>query len=113
MNTRPTDPGGAAPDGYTADTGLMSGAGRVIGNAAEDARGELTDLHTPLTAADFGTKHTQWHKDYAAGIERLGQGATAMCDRLIEFAGQLGGAGESYASTDAAVADTVTAPRGR
>ncbi len=114
MNTPPTNPGGVAPpDGYTTDTGQMSGAGRTIGDAAEDARGEVEDTQpTELTEAEFGKKHTQWQKDYAAAIEQLGQGATAMCDNLTAFAGQIAGAGQSYSSTDSGAATTVTAPRG-
>jgi hypothetical protein len=115
MNTRPTNAGGgvAPPDGYTTDTGQMSGAGRNIGNAAEDAKDEVEDTQpTELTEAEFGTKHTQWQKDYAAGIEQLGQGATAMCDNLVAFAGQIGGAGQAYTGTDSGAASTVTAPRG-
>ena len=114
MNTPPANSGGvAAPDGYTTDTGQMSGAGRKIGDAAEDAKGEVKDTQpTKLTDAEFGKKHTQWHGDYAAGIEQLGKGATAMCDNLSAFAGQIGGAGQSYANTDSGAVNTVTAPMG-
>ena len=114
MNTPPANPGGVAPpDGYTTDTGQMSGAGGKIGTAAEDARGEVEDTQpTELTDAEFGTKHTQWQKDYAAGIEQLGQGATAMCDNLVSFAGQIGAAGAQYSATESGAASTVTAPRG-
>ncbi|HEY0537801.1 MAG TPA: hypothetical protein VGD53_05505 [Actinoallomurus sp.] len=122
MNTPPASstpppsgpgPGGVAPpDGYTTDTGQMSGAGRNINNAAEDAKGEVDDTQpTKLTDAEFGTKHTQWHGDYAAAIEQLGKGATAMCDNLISFAGQIGGAGATYGSTEQGATTTVTAPR--
>ncbi len=81
-------------------------------HAAEDARGEVEDTQpTELTDAEFGTKHTQWQADYAAGIEQLGQGATAMCDNLVSFAGQIGGAGAQYSTTESGAASTVTAPR--
>jgi hypothetical protein len=116
MTSRPTngDGGGVAPpDGYSADTGTMSGTARNIGNAAEDAKGEVDDVQpTELTEAEFGTKHTQYQAGYAAGIEQLGQAATAMCDSFVTFAGQIGGAGQSYTETDTGAAHTVTAPRG-
>ena len=115
MVSRPTNEGGGGvtpPDGYTADTGTMSGTARNISNAAEDARGEVDDIRTGLTAAEFGTKHTQHQAAYAAGIEQLGQAATAMCDSLATFAGQIGGAGQAYTGTDTGAANTVTAPRG-
>lgn len=115
MTSRPTNAGGggvAPPDGYTTDTGAMSGTARNIGNAAEDAKGEVDDTQpTELTDAEFGTKHTQYQAAYAAGIEQLGQGATAMCDNLVAFAGQIGGAGQAYTGTDSGAANTVTAPR--
>jgi hypothetical protein len=112
MNTPPANPGGVAPpDGYTTDTGQMSGAGRNINNAAEDAKGDVEDTQpTELTDAEFGTKHTQHHGDYSAAIEQLGQGATAMCDNLLSFAGQIGGAGQTYSTTETGAATTVTAP---
>lgn len=116
MNTRPTNAGGevAPPDGYTADTGQMSSAVRNISNAAEDAKGEVDEIqHTELTGADFGVKHTQKHADYAAAIERIGKGATEMCDNLSAFASEIGVAGKTYSDTEADVANTVTAPRGR
>jgi hypothetical protein len=114
MNTPPTNAGGVAPpDGYTTDTGGMSGAGRNISDAAEDAKDEVEDLQpTKLTDAEFGQKHTQYQADYAKGIEQLGQGATAMCDNLASFAGQIGAAGQQYATTESGAAATVTAPRG-
>lgn len=107
-----TPSGGVAPpDGYTTDTGEMTGAGRVIGNAAEDAQGEVEDLQpTVLAQADFGTAHTEWHADYAAGIAELGAGATAMCTNLLAFAGQIGGAGSTYATTETGATGTVSAP---
>ena len=108
-STGPTEV--APPDGYTTDTGQMSSAGRTISDAAEDARGEVEDLKpTALTQADFGTKHTEWHADYAAAIEQIGAGATAMCGTLIAFAGQLGGAGATYESTETGATNTVVAP---
>lgn len=112
MNTPPASPGGVAPpDGYTTDTGQMSGAGRNIGDAAEDAKGDVEDTQpTELTDAEFGKEHTKWQKDYAAGIEQLGQGATAMCDNLVAFAGQVGGAGQTYSTTESGATSTVTAP---
>jgi hypothetical protein len=99
MNTPPASPGGVAPpDGYTTDTGQMSGAGRNISNAAEDAKDDVEDTQpTELTDAEFG-------------IEQLGQGATAMCDNLLSFAGQIGGAGQTYSTTETGAATTVTAP---
>lgn len=108
----PADPGGVAPpDGYTTDTGKMSGAGANINDAAEDAKGDVEDTQpTELTDAEFGTKHTQWHGDYAAAIEQLGQGATAMCDNLISFAGQISGAGAAYGTTESGATTTVSAP---
>ncbi len=114
MNTPPANPGGVAPpDGYTTDTGQMSGAGRTIGDAAEDAKGDIEDTQpTELTDQEFGKKHTQWQADYASAIEQLGQGATAMCDNLVAFAGQIGGAGQAYTTTDTGAASTVTAPAG-
>jgi hypothetical protein len=113
MNTPPAHSGGvAAPDGYTTSTSHMSGAGRKISDAAEDAKDEVKDVQpTKLTDAEFGKKHTQWHGDYAAGIEQLGKGAAAMCDNLKAFAGQIGAAGQNYANTESGAVNTVTAPR--
>lgn len=114
--SRPTNegpgPGGVAPpDGYTTDTGQMSGAGRTINDAAEDAKDDVEDLQpTELTDAEFGTEHTQWYGDYAAAIEQLGTGAVAMCDNLVAFAGQVGGAGQTYSTTETGATNTVTAP---
>lgn len=104
-------PGGVAPpEGYTTDTGQMSSAGRTIGNAAEDAQGDVEDLQpTELAATDFGTAHNEWHADYSAAIQQLGEGAVAMCTNLMSFAGQLGGAGQSYESSETSAANTVTA----
>ena len=107
-----TGPGGVAPpDGYTTDTGQMSTSGRTISNAAEDAQGDVEDLQpTELAATDFGTVHNEHHADYSAAIEQLGAGATAMCTNLMSFAGQLGGAGQSYATTETGATSTVTTP---
>lgn len=112
MNAPPPDangPGVAPPEGYTASTDSMSSSARTITTAAEDARGETDDLQpTRLTEADFGTEHTEHFTAYAAAIEQYGTAAQAMCDNLIAFAGQLGGAGASYAGTDQAAAQTVS-----
>jgi len=107
-----TGPGGVAPpDGYTTDTGQMSTSGRTISNAAEDAQGDVEDLQpTELAATDFGTVHNEHHADYSAAIEQLGAGATAMCTNLMSFAGQLGGAGQSYDSTETGATSTVSSP---
>src|SRR4051812_6922087 len=114
MNTPPANAGGVAPpDGYTTDTGQMSGAGRNIGNAAEDAKGEVEDTQpTELTDAEFGKEHTKWQADYAAAIEQLGPGATAMCDNPTPFAGQIGGAGGRDSPPQAGGASTGPPPRG-
>ncbi|HYH50611.1 MAG TPA: hypothetical protein VEG38_13780 [Acidimicrobiia bacterium] len=113
-STTTNDPGSsgvAPPDGYTTDTGQMSTSGRNISNAAEDAQGEVEDLQpTELAAADFGKAHGEWHADYSSAIEQLGAGAIAMCTNLISFAGQLGGAVQSYETTDAGATSTVTTP---
>jgi hypothetical protein len=103
--------GVAPPDGYTTDTGQMSTSGRNISNAAEDAQGEVEDLQTTeVTAADFGTAHGDHHGDYSAAIEQLGAGANAMCTNLMTFAGQLGGAGSSYDTTESGATNTVSNP---
>lgn len=109
--TPPPGPGVQAPDGYTTDTGQMSTAGRTIKNSAEDAKGEVDEV-TPakVQQAEFGTKHTEWHGDYSAAIEALGTASVAMCDNLTSFAGQLGGAGQTYATTESGATSTVTQP---
>jgi hypothetical protein len=113
VNTPPTSAssGVQAPDGYKADTGQMSSSGRNISTKAEDAKGEVDEVKPARTqAAEFGqhADHQAWQKDYAAAFEQLGAGATAMCDNLIAFAGQLGGSGTSYSEQEAANASTVT-----
>lgn len=103
-----------APDGYRTDTGQMSSAGRNISTKAEDAKGEVDEVKpAKVKAAEFGKheEHQAWQADYAAAIEQLGAGALAMCDNLIAFAGQLGGASTSYQSTDGSATNTVTQPR--
>lgn len=111
MNALPANGSGVAPpDGYTASTDSMSSSGRAITTAAEDARGDTEDLQpTQLSDADFGTAHTDCFADYSAAIEQLGAGAQAMCENLIAFAGQLGGAAESYAGTEQAGVQTLNA----
>lgn len=102
-----------APDGYRTDTGQMSSAGRNINTKAEDAKGEVDEIKpAKVKAAEFGKheEHQAWHPDYAAAIEQLGTGAIAMCDNLIAFAGQLGGASTDYQSRDSTATSTVTQP---
>jgi hypothetical protein len=106
----PGPTGVQAPDGYKTDTGQMSSAGRNISTKAEDAKGEVDEVKPAKTqAAEFGqhTDHQAWQKDYAAAIEQLGAGSTAMCDNLVAFAGQLGGAGTSYSEQESANRTTV------
>jgi hypothetical protein len=98
-----------APDGYEAAADTMSTRGRTISNAAEDAQGDVEELATTeVGSADFGTAHTEYHADYSASIQQLGEGATAMCTSLMSFAAQLGGAGADYAANDAAASQTVS-----
>lgn len=102
-------PGVVAPDGYEAAADTMSTRGRTISNAAEDAQGDVEDLATTeVGSADFGTAHTEYHADYSASIQQLGEGASAMCTSLMSFAAQLGGAGADYAANDAAASQTVS-----
>lgn len=115
MNTPPpssnTTNGVAAPDGYKADTDSMSSAGRTISTKAEDAKGEVEEVKPAKTqAAEFGTHpdHQAWQKDYAAAFDQLGAGATAMCDNLMAFAGQLGGSSTSYTEQESSASTTVT-----
>jgi len=111
MTSHSTSGGVAAPDGYTTDTDQMSSSGRNINNAAEDAQDEVEELsQTELSAEEFGTAHSEKHGDYSAAIQLLGEGANAMCTNLISFAGQLGGAGQSYSSEEASATSTVSAP---
>lgn len=111
MNTPPPSANGpvvAPPEGYTASTDSMSSSARTITTEAENARGETDDLQpTELSEDEFGTAHTEHYAAYAAAIEQFGAGAQAMCDNLIAFAGQLGGAGQAYAATDQAATQTV------
>lgn len=107
----PPGPSGVqAPDGYKTDTGQMSSAGRNISTKAEDAKGEVDEVKPAKTqAAEFGqhADHQAWQKDYAAAIEQLGAGSTAMCDNLVAFAGQLGGAATSYTQQESAARTNV------
>jgi hypothetical protein len=105
-------PGGVAPpEGYTTDTDQMGTSGRNIANAAEDAQDEVEDLQqTELSADEFGTAHTDYHADYSAAIQLLGEGANAMCSNLMSFAGQLGGSGQTYSAGEASATSTVSAP---
>lgn len=97
------------PEGYTADTDSMSSQATAINDGAEDAQNDVKDLKpTKVGEADFGTKHTQWHKDYAAGIDKLGAGAEAMCTNLIAFAGQIGSAGKTYSAAEESQASAAT-----
>lgn len=105
-----TGGGVQAPDGYKTDTGQMSSAGRNINNKAEDAKGEVDEVKpTKLQAAQFGKldEHQAFHADYSAAIEALGTASVAMCDNLMAFAGQLGGAGQTYAASETSATNTV------
>jgi hypothetical protein len=108
----PAGPGGvAAPDGYKTDTGQMSSAGRNINTKAEDAKGEVDEVKpAKVQAAEFGThtEHQAFHPDYSKAIEELGTASTAMCDNLMTFAGQLGGAGATYAEGEQSAQTAVT-----
>jgi hypothetical protein len=100
----------AAPDGYKTDTGQMSSAGRNISTKAEDAKGDVDEVKpAKVQAAEFGThaEHQAFHPDYSKAIEELGTASTAMCDNLMAFAAQLGGAGASYAESDQNAQSTV------
>jgi hypothetical protein len=120
MNTPPPSttsgasagPGGvAAPDGYKTDTGQMSSAGRNINTKAEDAKGDVDEVKpAKVKAAEFGehADHQAWQPDYAKAIEALGTASTAMCDNLMGFAGQLGGAGSTYAEQESSAQNTVS-----
>lgn len=86
----------------------MSSNARTIHDAAEDSQQDVRELKpTKMTAQDFGTKHGQWHGDFSAAVDQLGTGADAMCANLIAFAGQISGAGQDYAATDARNVQTV------
>ncbi len=107
----PANPSGVqAPDGYKTDTGQMSSVGRTISTKAEDAKGDVAEVKPAKTqAAEFGQhgEHQAWQADYAAAIEQLGAGATAMCDNLIAFAGQLDAAGATYSESETAAQTNV------
>ncbi|HEV2784723.1 MAG TPA: hypothetical protein VGX25_35510 [Actinophytocola sp.] len=88
----------------------MSSSARAITTAAEDAQSDTEDLQqTRLSEDEFGREHTEHFADYAAAIGQFGAGAQAMCANLIAFAGQLGGAGASYASNEQGSVRTVNA----
>jgi hypothetical protein len=110
-NTSGGGTGVQAPDGYKTDTGQMSSAGRNINTKAEDAKDEVDEIKpAKVKAAEFGKheEHQAWHPDYSAAIEQLAAGATAMCDNLIAFAGNLGGAGADYAAQESAAQSNVS-----
>lgn len=99
-----------APDGYKTDTGSMSSSGKKISTKAEDAKGEVDDVKPAKTqAAEFGqhADHQAYQKDYAAAFEQFGGGATAMCDNLMAFAGQLGGSSTTYSEQESTNKSTV------
>lgn len=99
-----------APDGYKTDTSTMSTAGKKISTKAEDAKGEVDEIKPAKTQqAEFGqhTDHQAYQADYAAAFEQFGAGATAMCDNLIAFAGQLYGSSTTYAEQEATNKTTV------
>lgn len=99
-----------APDGYQTDTGQMSTAGRNISTKAEDAKGEVDEVQpAKVQAAEFGQheEHQAWQADYASAIEQFGTASIAMCDNLAAFAGQLGGAGSTYADSEAGAQTNV------
>ncbi|HEV2781457.1 MAG TPA: hypothetical protein VGX25_18910 [Actinophytocola sp.] len=108
MNTPPPGPGVAPPSGYRTSTDGMSSAARTIHDAAEDSQEDVRELKpTKMTDREFGTKHVQWHADFAKAIDELGAGADAMCANLMGFASQISGAGADYAATDSRNAQTV------
>jgi hypothetical protein len=88
----------------------MGSAGRTISTKAEDAKGEVDEVKpAKVQPAEFGqhTEHQAWQADYAAAIEALGTASLAMCDNLVAFAGQLGGAGGTYADSESGARDNV------
>jgi hypothetical protein len=100
-----------APDGYKTDAGQMSSAGRNISTKAEDAKGEVDEIKPAKTqAAEFGqhADHQAYQKDYTAAFDQFAAGATAMCDNLIAFAGQLGGSSTAYTEQESAASSNVT-----
>lgn len=109
MNTPPAGSGVNAPSGYRTSTDGMNSAARTIHDSAEDAQHDVQGLKpTTMTDREFGTKHTQWFADYSKAIDQLGAGADAMCANLTAFAGQISGAGASYAASDTQNAQTVS-----
>lgn len=86
----------------------MNSAARTIHDTAEDSQRDVRELKpTKLSDREFGNKHTQHFADYSNAIEQLGTGADAMCANLVAFAGQIGGAGQTYAAGDSRNAHTV------
>lgn len=107
-NSRPSGGGVQAPDGYTTDSGQMSSAGRNINTKAEDAKGDVDEVKpAKVQEAEFGKKHTEWHADYSAAMDAFGDASAAMCDNLMAFAGNLGGAGSDYAANEDAARANV------
>ena len=99
-----------APDGYKTDTSTMSTAGKNISTKAEDAKDEVDELQPAKTQkAEFGKHedHQAYQTDYAAAFEQFGAGATAMCDNLTAFAGQLYGSSTTYTEQEATNKSTV------
>jgi hypothetical protein len=89
----------------------MSSAGRNINTKAEDAKGDVDEVKpAKVKAPEFGqhADHQAWQADYAAAIEALGTASTAMCDNLMAFATQLGGAGATYDAQESSAQNTVT-----
>jgi hypothetical protein len=108
----PAGPGGVqAPDGYKTDSGQMTSAGRNISTKAEDAKGEVDEIKpAKVKQTEFGqhTEHQAWFTDYNAAIEQFAAGSAAMCDNLVAFAGQLGGASTTYTQQESAAQSNVT-----
>ena len=107
----PPGTGVQAPDGYKTDTSQMTSAGRNISTKAEDAKGEVDEIKpAKVKQAEFGqhADHQAWFTDYSAAIEQLAAGSTAMCDNLIAFAGNLGGASADYAAQESAAQSNVS-----
>jgi hypothetical protein len=107
----PANPGGVqAPDGYQTSTEQMTGVGRTIATKAEDSKGDVAEVKpAKVQPAEFGQhqEHQAFHADYAAAVEQLGTGATAMCDNLIAFAGQLDAAGATYSESESSAQSNV------
>jgi hypothetical protein len=99
-----------APGGYKTDTSTMSTAGKTIATKAEDAKGEIDEIKPAKTQkAEFGQHpdHQNYQTDYAAAFEQFATGATAMCDNLAGFAGQLYGSSTAYSEQEATNKTTV------